>query len=72
MKREKEVECKVELSYDEQDIQKMCNINYLTRLNIVCFPKQINLSFNFNLGTDLQIMLSNGEVLASQCTSGNQ
>jgi hypothetical protein len=45
VKREKEVECKVKLSYNEQDIQKIGDINYLTRLNIVCFPKQINVSY---------------------------
>ena len=45
VKREKEVECKVELSYHEQNIQKICDINYLKRLNIVCFPKQINVSY---------------------------
>ena len=55
-----EVECKAKLSYHERDIQKIGDINYLTRLNIVCFPKQINVSYTkFNLVTDLQIMLSN-------------
>ena len=45
----KEVECKVKLSYHERDIQKIGEINYLTRLNIVCFPKQINVSYQIQL-----------------------
>jgi hypothetical protein len=49
VKREKEVECKVKLSYHEQDIQKIGDINYLTRLNIVFFPKKINVSYQIQL-----------------------
>ena len=49
VKREKEVECKVNLSYHEQDVQKIGDINYLTRLNIACFPKQINVSYQTQL-----------------------
>ena len=39
MKREKEVECKVKLSYHEQDIQKIGDIKLFDKAEHSLFPK---------------------------------